>query len=43
MPADRRAQAFRELADDEAIDILDRDGEEALRDWMMRKYPELKR
>jgi siroheme synthase-like protein len=42
MPADRRAQAFRELADDEAIDLLDRGGEEALRDWMMRKYPELK-
>jgi len=42
MPAERRSQVLRELAGDEAIEVLDRGGEPALRDWIGRKYPELK-
>jgi siroheme synthase-like protein len=41
-PADRRGAILRDLASDEAIAALDQAGERGLRDWIARKYPELK-
>ena len=40
--ADRRGAILRDLASDEAIAALDQAGERGLRDWIARKYPELK-
>ena len=37
----RRAEIFRALATNEAINVLDAGGIEALRDWLQRRYPEL--
>ena len=39
----KRSQALRALATDEALDVLARDGSDALLDWLRKKYPELKR
>jgi siroheme synthase-like protein len=36
-----RARVFRDLADDEAVTVLDTGGIDALRDWLKRRYPEL--
>jgi len=37
----RRAQVFRDLAAEDAINVLDTGGMEALRAWINRRYPEL--
>jgi siroheme synthase-like protein len=37
-----RARIFRDLAGEEALALLDADGTEALRRWLLNRYPELK-
>jgi precorrin-2 dehydrogenase/sirohydrochlorin ferrochelatase len=37
LPTERRRAAFRELASDEAMDVLERDGVEALWTWLERR------
>lgn len=41
IPQDQRAIIFRTLAGDEAMDILNTGGIEALRHWLIQKHPEL--
>jgi precorrin-2 dehydrogenase/sirohydrochlorin ferrochelatase len=41
MDSARRAQIFRDLAAEDAINVLDTGGMEALRGWINRRYPEL--
>ncbi|HZL37377.1 MAG TPA: NAD(P)-dependent oxidoreductase [Tepidisphaeraceae bacterium] len=38
---DRRAQVFRDLAGDDALNILEADGMDALRGWLQSRHPEL--
>lgn len=38
---ERRSETFRDLATDEAIELLGREGEAGLRKWLLRRYPEL--
>jgi precorrin-2 dehydrogenase/sirohydrochlorin ferrochelatase len=42
LPTDRRARVFRELACDDALNVLEAGGTDALRNWLMERYPELK-
>jgi siroheme synthase-like protein len=42
VPADRRGAILRDLASDEAIEVVARGDEAALRSWIAGKYPELK-
>ncbi|HWE92619.1 MAG TPA: NAD(P)-dependent oxidoreductase [Tepidisphaeraceae bacterium] len=39
---DRRARVFRDLADDDALNVLEAAGIDALRGWLLERYPELK-
>jgi hypothetical protein len=38
----RRAEAFRELASEGALETLEHGGIEALRGWLFERFPELK-
>ena len=40
--AQRRHAIFRELAGEEALAVLERSGDDGLREWLAQRYPELK-
>ena len=41
LPADARRQVFRDLATDQALDVVQRSGTEGLNRWLAARYPEL--